>query len=114
MTLGICIVLLYTHQVLKWSAMIKSFRSKRLQRYWTKGDTSGLPADHLKRLNIRLTALDIAASLKEMDVPGWHFHSLSADQAGSYAVRVIGNWRLTFACDDQGPHAIDADYEDYH
>jgi toxin HigB-1 len=94
--------------------MIKSFRSKRLQRYWTKGDMSGLPADHLKRLNLRLTALDSATSLKELEVPGWHFHSLSGDQAGRYALRVTGNWRLTFAWDEHGPHAIDADYEDYH
>ena len=94
--------------------MIKGFRSRKLERYWTKGDARGLPADHLKRLNLRLTALDHAASPSQMDVPGWHFHALTGDMQGRYAVRVTGNWRLTFAWVADGPDAIDVDYEDYH
>jgi toxin HigB-1 len=94
--------------------MIQSFRSKRLERYWTKGDAKGLPADHMKRLNLRLTALDNAAAPTEMNVPGWHFHVLTGDMLGRYSVRVTGNWRLTFAWDANGPSAIDVDYEDYH
>jgi proteic killer suppression protein len=94
--------------------MIRSFRSKQLERYWTKGNAKGIPADHLKRLNLRLTALDNAAALEQMNVPGWHFHALAGDMLGRYAVRVTGNWRLTFAWDDDGPAAIDVDYEDYH
>lgn len=94
--------------------MIRSFRSKKLERYWTKGDAKGLPANHLKRLNLRLTALDNAATPEQMNVPGWHFHALTGDMLGRYAVRVTGNWRLTFAWDEDGPAAIDVDYEDYH
>ena len=94
--------------------MIQSFQSKRLQRYWTKGDASGLPADHLKRLKLRLTALDSAATLADIHVPGWHFHALTGDLQGRYAIRVTGNWRLTFAWDETGPSALDVDYEDYH
>lgn len=94
--------------------MIRSFRSKRLERYWIKGDAKGLPADHLKRLTLRLTALDNAATPEEMNVPGWHFHALAGDMQGRYAVRVTGNWRLTFAWSENGPAAIDVDYEDYH
>lgn len=91
--------------------MIKSFRSKALQRYWTRGDAKGLPADHMKRLNVRLSALDAASEPAEMNVPGWHFHALVGDMIGRFAVRVTGNWRLTFAWDGD---AIDVDYEDYH
>jgi proteic killer suppression protein len=94
--------------------MIRSFRSRQLQRYWTRGDTRGLPADHIKRLHVRLTALDSAATPQEMNVPGWRFHALSGDMAGRYAVNVSGNWRLTFAWDGDGPYAIEVDYEDYH
>lgn len=93
--------------------MIKTFRSKKLARYWIKGDARGLPSDHLKRLNLRLTALDEAAALDDMDVPGWHFHALSGDRQGRYSVRVTGNWRLTFAWDEHCA-ALDVDYEDYH
>ena len=94
--------------------MIKSFRSKRLERYWTRGDARGLPADHLKRLKLRLTALDNTTTPDEMDVPGWHFHKLTGDIRGRYSVRVTGNWRVTFAWADDGPDAVDVDYEDYH
>jgi toxin HigB-1 len=94
--------------------MISSFRSKKLERYWTKGDAKGLPADHIKRLRLRLTALDNALLVDEMDVPGWHLHALSGNMQGRFAVRVTGNWRLTFGWDAHGPTAVDVDYEDYH
>jgi proteic killer suppression protein len=94
--------------------MIKTFRSRQLERYWTKGDARGLPADHLKRVRLRLTALENAAAPEEMNVPGWHFHRLTGAMRGRYSVRVTGNWRLTFAWDDNGAAAIDVDYEDYH
>ena len=94
--------------------VIKSFRSKRLARYWTKANPRGLPSDHLRRLTLRLTALDEALMPEEMNIPGWHFHALTGDKQGRYAVRVTGNWRLTFAWDEAGQDAIDVDYEDYH
>jgi proteic killer suppression protein len=94
--------------------MIKTFRSRQLERYWTKGDARGLPADHLKRVRLRLTALENAAAPEEMNVPGWHFHRLTGAMRGRYSVRVSGNWRLTFARDDNGAAAIDVDCEDYH
>jgi toxin HigB-1 len=94
--------------------MIKSFRSKKLERYWTKGDARGLPVDHIKRLKLRLTALDNAVVAEEMNVPGWQFHALSGDMLGRFAVRVTGNWRLTFTWDGTGPAAVDVVYEDYH
>ena len=63
-------------------------------------------------MKIRMTALDNAVAPTEMDVPGWHFHTLTGDMKGRFSVRVTGNWRLTFAWD--GDVAIDVDYEDYH
>lgn len=49
-----------------------------------------------------------------MDVPGFRFHALAGKMKGRFSVRVTGNWRLTFAWDDDGPAAVDVDYEDYH
>jgi toxin HigB-1 len=94
--------------------MIRSFRSKRLRRYWDANDARGLPRDHLTRLNLRLDLLDQVAAPEGMNVPGWHFHALVGDQHGRYSVRVTGNWRLTFAWDADTDDAIDLDYEDYH
>jgi len=94
--------------------VISTFRNRRLERYWTKGDAKSLPAVHLTRLKLRLTALDDANAPEEMDVHGWHFHRLTGSMRGRYSVRVTGNWRLTFAWDNAGHAAIDVDYEDYH
>ncbi len=92
--------------------MIKTFRSKSLERYWIRGDAKGLPADVIKRLNLRLSALDNAVTPQEMNISGWYFHELSGDKKGRWSVRITGNWRLTFAWQNQD--AIDVDFEDYH
>jgi proteic killer suppression protein len=43
------------------------------------------------------------------------FHPLRGDRAGSFAVSVSGNWRLTFRFErgDEGD-VLDVDFEDYH
>jgi proteic killer suppression protein len=47
-----------------------------------------------------------------MNVPGWKLHPLKGELEGSWAVRVSGNWRLTFEFD--GEDAVLIDYQDYH
>ncbi len=47
-----------------------------------------------------------------MNMPGWGLHQLTGDLKGHWAVKVSGNWRLTFAFD--GEDAILVDYQDYH
>jgi proteic killer suppression protein len=47
-----------------------------------------------------------------MNVPGWNLHPLSKDLAGHWAVKVNGNWRMTFRF--EGTDAVLVDYRDYH
>ena len=94
--------------------MIKSFRSKALERSWWKGEARRIDARHLAKLRRQLGVLDVAKSPEAMNVQGWRFHKLSGDQAGRYSVWVDQNWRLTFGWPDTGPGAVDVDYEDYH
>jgi proteic killer suppression protein len=47
-----------------------------------------------------------------MNVPGWNLHPLQGELAGHWAVKVNGNWRLTFHF--EGQDAILVDYQDYH
>lgn len=93
-------------------AMIESFKSKALKRYWTKGDESGLRADWRKKIRIVLSRLDVARSPDEMNSPGLNFHALRGDQSGRFSVWVSRNWRITFGW--KGENAIDVDMEDYH
>ena len=69
-------------------------------------------SEHRSRLGDQLAALDSAAHLQDMDIPGWRLHSLKGKASGRHAVRVSGNWRLTFEFKDGDAYVVD--YEDYH
>lgn len=92
--------------------MIRSFRSRALQRFWERGDVSKLPPDRIKRITMVLDRLDTAVHPDDMDLPGLDFHRLSGEQKGRYAVKISGNWRITFGWDEAD--AIQVDFEDYH
>ena len=47
-----------------------------------------------------------------MDLPGFRLHKLKGVLDGHYAVRVSGNWRVTFRFEDGV--AVDVNYVDYH
>lgn len=92
--------------------MIKGFRDKGLRRFAETGDASMLSVRNPDRVRRILQRLDAAVAPEDMDAPGFHFRLLTGDRQGRYAVRVTGNWRLTFSFD--GQNATDVDLEDYH
>ena len=92
--------------------MIRSFRSRALKRFWDNDDPRRLPAVHLNRIRQILQLLETSAVPRDLDVPGLHFHPLTGNLRGRYAVTVRANWRITFAWDDVD--AIEVDYEDYN
>ncbi len=92
--------------------MIKSFRHKGLKRFYEKGSASGIQPHHAKRLRMQLVALDTAASIDDMDIPGFKLHPLKGSDKGRWSIWVNGNWRITFEFRDG--HAFVLDYEDYH
>ena len=94
--------------------MIRSFRSKRLERFWWKGETRRIDPRHVNKVTLLLDELEAVVEPRDMERPGFGFHALTGDQADRYAVRVDKNWRITFGWDNAGPDAIDVDYEDYH
>jgi proteic killer suppression protein len=92
--------------------MIRSMRSRALQRFWERNDASRLPPDRVKRIAMILDRLDAAVKQGDMNLPGLDFHSLSGSNKGRYAVKVSANWRITFGWDEED--AIQVDFEDYH
>ncbi|MEX0730168.1 MAG: type II toxin-antitoxin system RelE/ParE family toxin [Aquisalimonadaceae bacterium] len=92
--------------------MIKSFRHKGLRRFYESGSVSGIQPQHAKRLRMQLAALDTAATIEDMDIPGFRLHPLKGSERGRWSVWVNGNWRLTFEIHDGNAHVLD--YEDYH
>ncbi len=47
-----------------------------------------------------------------MNLPGLELHQLHGSRKGTWAVKVSGNWRVTFAW--TGKDVEHVDYEDYH
>jgi proteic killer suppression protein len=92
--------------------VIRSFRHKGLERYFTKSERKGIDAKHEARIRRILDRLDAATKAADMNLPGNRFHGLKGDRKGTYAVSVSGNWRITFRFD--GGDAIDVNLEDYH
>lgn len=92
--------------------MIKSFRHKGLKRFYQSGRTGGIQPRHGKRLRMQLAALDTAAVIEDMDIPGFRLHRLKGEASGRWSIRVSGNWRVTFEFKDGNVHVLD--YEDYH
>lgn len=92
--------------------VIKSFRHKGLERFFRRGETKGIQAQHAGRINRILDALDEANSPEQLKIPGMHLHPLKGDRKGQWAMTVSGNWRITFAFDDDD--VVVVDLEDYH
>lgn len=92
--------------------MIKSFRHKGLKRLYDTGGASGIQAHQAARLRMQLAALDTAASIEDMDIPGYRLHPLKGKEKGCWSIWVSGNWRLTFEFHEGNAYILD--YEDYH
>lgn len=91
---------------------IESIRDKKLRRFVETGNAKGvMEADRIRNMIAFIVA---AASVDELSIPpNFGFHALTGDRAGSFALTVTRNWRLTFAKVDEQTIA-DLDLEDYH
>ena len=92
--------------------MIKEFKHKGLEKFFLSGSKAGIQAKHSNRLRIVLGRLHASTKPQDMDLPGLFLHELTGDRKGTWAVRVSGNWRITF--EFRGEDAYVVDYEDYH
>ncbi len=92
--------------------MNRTFKHKGLERFFSKSDYRGIPAQYAARIERLLDRLDAAVKPDDMDLPGYRFHPLKGDRKGTFAVSVSGNWRMTFRF--VGEDASDIYLEDYH
>jgi toxin HigB-1 len=92
--------------------MIRSIRHKGLKRLHDSDDPRGVMTEHAEKLRDILARLDAAATVADMDLPGFRLHPLKGELRGSWAVTVRANWRVIFRFADG--EALDVDYVDYH
>ncbi|MES2860985.1 MAG: type II toxin-antitoxin system RelE/ParE family toxin [Pseudomonadota bacterium] len=94
--------------------IFETIRHKALRRFAETGNTRGLPAGVTDRLRNMLAYLSAIEAAKEFVVPpNFGAHLLKGDRAGTWALTVTKNWRMTFRLDDAGA-IVDMDLEDYH
>lgn len=91
--------------------MILSFRHRGLKELFEHGRSRRVAPDLHKRIRVRLSALDAAISLDELNQPGFDFHPLHG-KPQRYTIHVNGPWCLTFEWDNG--NAARVDLEQYH
>ena len=92
--------------------MIKSFKHKGIELFFTTGSLKSIQAEHASRLDVRLQALHTATEVDDMNIPGFRLHPLKGERKETWSINVSGNWRVTFEFSDG--HAYIVNYEDYH
>lgn len=92
--------------------MIKTFCHKGLKRLFEQGKASGVSTDLVPRVIRRLDAIDAATAITDLALPGFDLHALKGERAGTWSVKVSGNWPITFRFESGAAH--DVDLEDYH
>ena len=92
--------------------MIERFKSKGLKKLFETGNVTGIQPQHAQRLRKILALLETADKIEDMDLSGLNLHALKGNRKGTYAVKVSGNWRVTFKIINGD--AVDVNYEDYH
>lgn len=91
--------------------MIKTFKNKQLSALWA-GKRTKIDSKFHRRITIRLDVLDAAVDIKELNLPGYDFHSLKGFQPTRYTIHVNGPWCITFEFENGNAYRVD--FEQYH
>jgi len=92
--------------------VVRTFKHKGLEKFFSTGSKAGIQAQHAERLRMILGRLSASIAPQDMSLPGLDLHQLKGDRKGTWAVKVSGNWRITFTFVGKDVDAVD--YEDYH
>jgi proteic killer suppression protein len=92
--------------------MIKTFSHKGLEDFFYDGSKKGIQPKHAQKIGDILDLLDAAIRVEDMNFPASGLHQMKGDRKGELAVKVSGNWRITFRFSEGD--AYDVNLEDYH
>jgi len=92
--------------------MIKSFSHRGLEDFFYDGVKKGIQPKHANKIAAILDRLHATNDVRDMNYPGSGLHLLQPKKEGRWAVKVSGNWRITFRFKDGD--AYEVNYEDYH
>ena len=92
--------------------MIKSFKHKGLELFYSTGSCKGIQPKHAKKLRMQLAALDTAYQIEDLDISGYKLHQLKGNMKDFWSITVNANWRITFEFANTNVYIVN--YEDYH
>jgi len=92
--------------------MIASFKHRGLRRFYEQSNRRGINPDHAEKIRIILSALEAAEAPEELALPTFHFHRLTGNRKGFFAITVRADWRITFRFEHG--HVYDVNLEDHH
>ena len=92
--------------------MIKDFKHKGLEKFFVTNSTRGIQSKHGSKLRIQLAMLNAATEVDDMNKPGWNLLQVKGQKAGTWSIKVSGNWRMTFGFREGDAYIVN--YEDYH
>ncbi len=93
--------------------MIESFKHRGLKKFWETGSKAGIPTEMAERVRIRLSYLDVAETLNDVNLPGYRLHPMGGQRKGEWSIKVTGNWRIVFCMDVPG-EVTGVNLKDYH
>jgi proteic killer suppression protein len=93
---------------------IKTFTHKGVEQVFLTGRSGRIGPEFHQRMRLMLDAIDGATGVTDLrGVRG--FHELHGARAGTFAMSVSGNRRLTFRFEHGTTgDVLDVDFEDYH
>ena len=94
--------------------MVKSFKHKRLEKFFLAGSTKEIQAIHANKLSRILMTMNEMSSLNDLSSPAYRLRRLTGNLKNQWAVTVQANWRVTFEFDKETKNVYIVDYLDYH
>ncbi|MBI4215195.1 MAG: type II toxin-antitoxin system RelE/ParE family toxin [Parcubacteria group bacterium] len=92
--------------------MIRSFTHKGLEDFFLMGRVRGIQIIHTKKVRLILAVINSAHNIKDINFHGSYLHKLKGAKQNLWAVKVDGNWRITFRFENEDAYILD--YLDYH
>lgn len=93
--------------------MISSFKSKHLEKCFTKGICTKIKPELVKRILQILDALNAATNLQDIkNIPGGRYHPHKGARKGLHTLDINNIWRVSFRLENGD--AYDVDIEQYH
>lgn len=91
--------------------MITAFKNRGLKRLWDRNDASAIDPRLVRKVQNRLSALNVTTKIEDLNIPGFYLHKLKGSKT-TWSIRVSGNWRITFRFKNGDADSVDL--IDYH